>query len=83
MKGSTFFIWMIIVFGLLLVGGLIALSAMEEDMKEKYKDCPECLNNTTLFEYCDQFNNTTIIKPPECTHREWCVLFEQFERSTR
>jgi len=54
-----------------------------DDVKEMYADCPECLNNTTLREFCNTIDNTSLTKPPECTHLGWCTLIEKMERGQR
>lgn len=70
-----------VVFGLLLsLFGLAYYldSVLSPIVEDRFADCPDCLNNTTLKEFCNTSN-----KSPECVHYGWCITLRNIERSTK
>lgn len=57
---------------------LLTLFLIETDntLKEKYQDCEEVLNNTTLQECCNRENNS-----PDCIHFGWCTTLKIIKES--
>ena len=53
-------------------------SVLEPLYEDHIADCPDCLNNTTLKEFCNTSN-----KSPECTHYGWCVTLKNIEGSAK